>query len=48
MSHISPCSKFLNKLREGQLEDPKRKHKKYKKKKKKLDDVGIIQGKHII
>ncbi|GAY39888.1 hypothetical protein CUMW_047840 [Citrus unshiu] len=46
---IGATCKFLNKLREGQLEDPKRKHKKYKKKKKKkLDDVGIIQGKHII
>lgn len=45
---MSPCSMFLNKLRECQLEDPERKHKKYKKKKKKLDDVGIIQGKHII
>ncbi|KAH9728369.1 Chaperonin [Citrus sinensis] len=36
---IGATCKFLNKLREGQLEDPKRKHKKYKKKKKKkLDD----------
>ncbi|KAL9436472.1 hypothetical protein AB3S75_022511 [Citrus x aurantiifolia] len=45
---IGATSMFLNKLREGQLEDPERKHKKYKKKKKKLDDVGIIQGKPII
>ncbi|KAH9784394.1 Chaperonin [Citrus sinensis] len=44
---IGATSMFLNKLREGQLEDPERKHKKYKKKKK-LDDVGIIQGKPII
>ncbi|KAH9728375.1 Chaperonin [Citrus sinensis] len=37
---IGATCKFLNKLREGQLEDPKRKHKKYKKKKKKkLDDT---------